>query len=452
MKKSLTLKETILVASLLFGMFFGAGNLIFPVHLGQLAGANVWGASLGFIITGVGIPILGVVALGISRSEGLLELSGKVSHGYGIFFTTLLYLTIGPFFAIPRCATVPFSLGVEPLLEGADQTWPLLIFTAVFFAIVLLFSLKPNGILTWIGKLLNPIFLVCLGILVVTALVKPAGTISQITPDAAYVGSNAIYNGFLEGYNTMDAIAGLAFGIIIVNVCRSLKVEEPKDIARSTVKSGILTGIVMGLIYLAIIIVGTQSRGAFELSDNGGIALAQIADYYFGRIGTFILAAIGTFACLKTSIGLVTSCGETFEKMFPKGPKYSVWAIIFCVFSFAISNVGLTAIIAYAVPVLMFIYPLAITLILLAIFGRFFDYDKKVFGCVTYLTLIAAIFDMIGTLPENVITALNLTPIIEFAGKFIPLQTMGFGWLCPALIGLVIGLIWRAVAKKKIVE
>ena len=158
--KKLTLRQKILVAGTLFGMFFGAGNLIFPVHLGQMAGQNALPAIIGFIITAVGVPILGVAAIGVTHSDGLQTLSGKVGKGYGIFFTCLLYLTIGPLFAIPRCATVSFTTGITPLL-GADspERLYLLLFSAVFFAFVLFFSLRPGKITVWIGKMLQQWFL-----------------------------------------------------------------------------------------------------------------------------------------------------------------------------------------------------------------------------------------------------------------------------------------------------
>ena len=165
--KKLTLRQKILVAGTLFGMFFGAGNLIFPVHLGQMAGSNVLPAIIGFVITAVGIPILGVAAIGVTHSDGLQSLSGKVGRGYGVFFTCLLYLTIGPLFAIPRCATVSFTTGVAPMLgEGSEEWLALLVFSAVFFALVLFFSLRPGKITLWIGKIINPVFLVFLAIVI----------------------------------------------------------------------------------------------------------------------------------------------------------------------------------------------------------------------------------------------------------------------------------------------
>ena len=174
-KQRLTFKEYVYVASMLFGMFFGAGNLIFPVSMGQMAGANVWRAILGFLITGVGLPLMGVAALGISRSSGLYDLSSKVSRPYAMFFTCALYLTIGPFFAIPRCATVSFTVGLEQILpaEGNMQLY-LLLFSVAFFAAALLFSLYPGKILTCVGKILTPFFLIFLSILVFVVLLNPS--------------------------------------------------------------------------------------------------------------------------------------------------------------------------------------------------------------------------------------------------------------------------------------
>ena len=179
--KKLTLRQKILVAGTLFGMFFGAGNLIFPVHLGQMAGQNALPAIIGFIITAVGIPILGVAAIGITHSDGLQTLSGKVGKGYGIFFTCLLYLTIGPLFAIPRCATVSFTTGITPLL-GADspERLYLLLFSAVFFAFVLFFSLRPGKITVWIGKIINPLFLFFFAVLMLAALLAPGAAVSAV--------------------------------------------------------------------------------------------------------------------------------------------------------------------------------------------------------------------------------------------------------------------------------
>ena len=442
--KKLTLRQKILVAGTLFGMFFGAGNLIFPVHLGQMAGQNTLPAIIGFIITAVGIPILGVAAIGVTHSDGLQTLSGKVGKGYGIFFTCLLYLTIGPLFAIPRCATVSFTTGITPLL-GADspERLYLLLFSAVFFAFVLFFSLRPGKITVWIGKIINPLFLFFFAVLMLAALLAPGAAVSAVEPVEAYR-SDAFFPALIEGYGTMDAIAGLAFGIVVIDVIRRMGVDNDDAIAEDVLSSGLLTGALMALIYVVSIVVGAQSRGLFELSENGGIALTQIAGHYLGGVGLFILAFTITFACLKTSIGLVTACAETFSKMTNGKISYRSWAILFTVFSFAVSNIGLSAIIEYSIPMLMLIYPPAIALILLAFLGKFFAHDRTVYIATMIGTWAAAIFDCMKTLPAPVQAALHLDAPIAFAAAHLPLFGKNLGWLLPAVIGFAAGMAIRA--------
>lgn len=444
--KKLTFRQLLVVASMLFGMFFGAGNLIFPASMGQLAGRNLWLASVGFLITGVGLPLLGVAALGISREEGLLELSNRVSKGYGLFFTCLLYLTIGPFFAIPRCATVSYTVGIQRMLPETGQNLALAVFSLVFFGAVLFFSLRPGEILTWIGKVLNPLFLCFLAVLILRALTAPLGSVADIEPTGSYA-TAALSTGLLEGYNTMDALASLAFGIIVVNAIRSLGVEEPGQVAKSTVLAGLFSSLLMAAIYLMVTMVGAQSRGLFEASSNGGEALAQIAERYFGPTGALILAATVTIACLKTAVGLITSCGETFVKIFPHGPSYRVWAVTFCVVSFLIANLGLNAILDYSTPVLMFLYPLSIVLILLTLCGGFFGNDKTVLKWTIGCTAVASVFDLLRTLPGETQAFFHLEGVVELAQNWLPLCKQDFGWVLPAFVGLVIGLMLRRVRR-----
>ena len=437
----LSFRQRALVAVTLFGMFFGAGNLIFPVHLGQLAGRNLFSATVGFVITAVGIPILGVAAIGNTHSDGLQALASKVGRRYSYVFTCLLYLTIGPCFAIPRCATTSFTTGIAPMLgTQISERFALFLFSAIFFALVLFFSLKPGNITLWIGKIINPLFLFFLAILIFSALLHPSTSIFAAIPDASYE-NGAFFHALSEGYGTMDAIAGLAFGIVVINVIRQMGVKKDEIIAKEVLHSGILAGLLMALIYMLTILIGAQSLGLFAVSENGGIVLSQISSHYLGKAGMLILAVTITFACLKTSIGLVTSCSETFEKMFPNRLSYTTWAILFTAFSFFISNMGLSTIIRYSVPVLMLIYPPAITLILLALFGKHFEHSQNVYLWVTVFTWSASLFDFFKALPEPLQTALHLDLAVRFAESFLPFFGLNLGWVVPALIGLMVGLI-----------
>mgnify|MGYP004453187475 FL=1 len=446
MKHNLSFKEYVYVASMLFGMFFGAGNLIFPVFMGQLAGSNVWGAIGGFLITGVGLPLLGVAALGISRSNGLFDLTSKINKPFGMFFTVVLYLTIGPFFAIPRCATTSYTVGIERLLPEANGRLYLFLFTVVFFGFAFYFSLRPGKILVWIGKVLNPCFLAFLGGLLIVSLLSPTAHIMEVAPSGAYV-DKAFFTGFLEGYNTMDALAGLAFGIVVVNVIKGLGIEEPGEVAVNTVKAGVFSCLFMAIIYIAVTVMGTQSRGVLEASENGGIALYQIAQYYLGGLGAFVLAATVTLACLKTAVGLITSCSETFSKLFTGGKAYKKWVVLFSGISLLFSNLGLNSIIKFSIPVLMFLYPLAIVIIILALSAKLYSHDRLITNCAIGFTLVAAVYELIRNLPEEVTALLNLDGSIKMIGGILPFSGIGLSWLCPALIGYLIGLIIHFMRK-----
>ena len=447
MKRNLTLKETVVITSMLFGMFFGAGNLIFPAKVGLDAGSNMWSAFAGVFITAVGIPMLAVVGLGLSRSEGVVELSQRVSRKYSLFFCTLLYLTIGPLFAIPRCASTAFSVGAVNLLPQEGERLYLALFSLVFFAVVLYFSLKPGGIMTWIGKWLNPVFLVFLAVLVIAALTKPISSISTVAPAENYASSgSAFFRGFLEGYNTLDALAGLAFGIVVIDVVRKNGISQPERVAVNTAKAGIFSCLFMGLIYLFITLICAQSAPVCAGADNGGTVLGTIANHYFRSAGSVLMTLIVTFACLKTAIGLVTSCSKAFVDMFPKGPGYTVWAVVFSLVSFGIANFGLTTIVSWCVPVLMFLYPLAITLILLSLAGKFIGTNPTVYRTTTAFTLIAAVFDMIGAVSGMMPGSRVLAGLKAFAGNILPLYDLGLGWILPAAIGFLAGLL---LAKKK---
>lgn len=444
MKQRLTAKESILLASMLFGMFFGAGNLIFPVSMGQQAGANLWPAVIGFCLTGVGIPLLGIAAMGISRSEGLFDMCRLVGKPYAYFFTCLLYLCIGPLFAIPRTATVSFAVGIRPMLGDSGQA--LALFSGLFFAAVLLLSLRQSNLLTWIGKVLNPAFLLFLGVLAVRAMLDPMGGTLTGNPEGNYA-TGSFFQGFLEGYNTLDALASLAFGIILINAIRGLGVGEPKAISNCTLRSGILSTILMAAIYCLLAVLGAQSRSVLGISTDGGAALYEIGVHYFGAFGGILLGLIVTVACLKTSVGLVSACSAAFEELFPHSLSYKTYTIVFSLASFLIANFGLSRIISLSLPALMFLYPLTITLILLCLFGHGFAYDRKVFVWVTGCTMVPAVFDFLNALPEGAKAFLHAGPLLELAEK-LPFFGLGMGWVVPALCGLAIGFIFHCAKKK----
>lgn len=428
--------RTVLVASLLFGLFFGAGNLIFPVELGRSAQGATPAATAGFLVTAVGLPMLGIVASALSGSASVLEMTSRVGRRYAVAFTAVLYLTIGPLFAIPRTATVSYEVGLAGSLPAGSRSLWLLGFTLVFFALTGLAALRPGRLIDWVGRYLTPVFLVLLAALLVAAVVRPMGPTSGDAPAAAYA-RHAATQGFLDGYNTMDALASLAFAVAIIEAVRRMGVTTPGRIAAETARASVLAAAAMALIYGALAYVGATSMRVSR-ADNGGGVLADVSRHYFGPAGQVLIAAIVLAACLKTAIGLVTSCAEMFSQMWPRALSYRGWVIAFTLVSATIANLGLAAIIRVSLPVLMFLYPLAITAIILGLLTPWLAHRPLVHRVTTAFVAVAACFDLVGAMPAGMP---GRAALVGFAGRVLPGYALGFGWVVPALLGLVVGLV-----------
>lgn len=450
MKEKLSFSTYTAIGVMLFALFFGAGNLIFPAQLGQLSGANVWQAVAGFLITGVGLPLLGVLAMSFSGSESLQDLASRVHPIYGVLFTSLLYLTIGPFFAAPRTGTVAYDIGISGFIGGEFAQIGLFIFTLLFFGVTLAFSLYPSKIVDYVGKLLAPGIVILLFILLAMVFIKPMGSFE--TPQEIYQ-NGPFVKGFIEGYNTMDALASLVFGIIVIKAIRSFGISSKKEILRATAKSGSVAIVLLGSIYLGIAYLGATSTEAYGIFDTGAPVLSSAATHYFGTFGMILLAIVIILACLTTSIGLTISCSEYFHTLFPN-ISYRKFVLMFSIFTFTIANFGLTNIITYSVPVLMFLYPLAIVLMLLAFLSPLFNHAKLVYISVTVITILISSVDGLKALCDSLkIPYFDwLAPINNFYKEILPMYEQGLGWLVPAVIVLIITGVVQWVHKATAVE
>ncbi|WP_236785338.1 branched-chain amino acid transport system II carrier protein [Anaerococcus ihuae] len=448
MKKKLNFNQTLLVGSLLFGLYFGAGNLIFPIELGQNSGYNLYKVVLGFIISGVGLPLLGVVASAISKNDSLFEMGKTVGNKFAYFFTTALYLTIGPFFAIPRTSTVAFEVGIASNISEEKTRLFLFIFSLIFFLIVLAFALKPGKIMDNIGKILTPTFLVLLSILVLFSIFKPMGDLGQNEPIKIYQ-NNPLFKGILDGYNTMDALASLAFAIIIISSIRNLGVTDSNQVAKETLKSGLICLIAMSTVYVSLAFMSSSSANIMDLGNNGGRILSHISFYYLGNFGKILLAAIVIIACLKTAIGLIIACSQIFMEMYPNSLSYKTYAIIFTFISFLIANLGLQKIISLSIPVLMYLYPLAIVLIFLSLAYPIIGKNRRIFTLTILFTGIFSIFDFLKALPKNISNTNSISKIVGFAKDYLPAFKLGFGWFVPAVVGFILALIIIFIKKKR---
>lgn len=272
------------------------------------------------------------------------------------------------------------------------------------------------------------------------SFVKPMGRVGQYAAQGNYI-DKPLFTGMLDGYNTMDALASLAFAIVIISNIEKLGVKDPKRKAIEICKSGLICVTGMSIIYSSLAYMGATSLGSVGRADNGGLIMSMVSEHYFAFVGKILLAAIVTVACLKTAIGLITSCAQMFSEMFPKLLKYNKYAVIFTVFSFVIANFGLNKIIQLSIPVLMFLYPLAITLMILSLLAPIINKQRDVYRWTTVLTIIAAFFDFCNASPEIVKETAIISSIIDFAHSYLPGFDYGFGWIIPALGGFIIGII-----------
>ncbi|WPC17299.1 branched-chain amino acid transport system II carrier protein [Pediococcus inopinatus] len=442
-EKKLTKKDYVVVSSMLFALFFGAGNLIFPLHLGQLSGSNWLPAALGFLVTGVLLPLLSVLAISITRSEGVYDIGKPLGATFALVFMVLIHGTIGPLFGTPRTATVSYTVGLAPLIPAQYQTLGLVVFSAVFFGLAYFLSVEQSKIVSNVGKLLNPVFLVLLAFVFFLGFSNPMGTPVKQAVTSAYK-TGAFTNGFLQGYNTMDALAGLAFGVTVVTAIKYMGKKNPNGIAMVTARAGLFSMGFEGVIYVALILLGSMSLGKFKLSANGGIAFDQIVNHYLGVVGQSILAALITLTCLTTAIGLVAAFAQDFHKHFPK-ISYKTWLAFTSAASFLTANLGLNQIISWSTPVLMFLYPLAMALILLSVLSPLFKRDPVVYKFVVTFTVIPALFDMMAAFPPVVSQSALGKLMANFQQSYLPLAKYGLDWLLPALLGMVLGVACHLV-------
>ncbi len=426
---------------MLFALFFGAGNLIFPAAMGQLAGDHIVSAMFGFMLTGAGLPLLGVAAIGYSGSRDVQELASRVTPLYGVVFAVLLYLSIGPLFAIPRTATVSFEIGVVPFLgsESPHKTLALALFSLVFFAVSYWLAMSPGKLIDRIGKVLTPILLLCITVLVGAAVFSP---MSALQPAQGEFVTQPLVKGFLEGYNTMDALASLVFAIIVIDAIRARGVSDKKALTGLTIRAGVLAAVCLAVVYALIAYMGASSVGLFGVLDTGAAVLSQVAQHYFGIGGNVLLAVIVFLACLTTSVGLITSCAEYFNRIWPR-ISYRHFAIVFTLISCALANKGLAGIISFSIPMLMLLYPLTVVIILLAFLDKFFGGSRLVYVCTIFATLVVGLLDAYKTafgFSEATAAAIN---------NSLPLYDIGLGWLVPASAGFVLGCILNVASKKK---
>lgn len=431
----LSKRNMLIVSFMLFSLFFGAGNLIFPPFLGQNAGSHSVPAMAGFLATAVILPVLGVIV--VARFDGLDKLGQNVGKKFSLVFTVLIYLSIGPGLGIPRAASVPFEMAVAPYLPaGANTTLWMVLYSLVFFLIALWLCMTPGKLVNRIGNFLTPSLLTLLLLLFLSFLFR--GEVNIAEAQTAYEAAPFL-KGFSEGYQTMDTIAALNFGLVIATTLGSLGLKSKQDKMRHTVLAGIFAGSILAIVYIMLSYMGMCSSGVYEIQENGAWTLRCIVYQIYGAPGAVLLAAIFTLACLTTCVGLINSISQYFSILFKK-VSYRTWVFIIIGFSFLVCNLGLNAILSISIPILNAIYPVAIVLILLGLSHSLWKSNRFVYP-----------FVVAGTGLVSIIYALDEANIplgfISRIARRLPLYQMGFCWVSAAAAMLLLSLLFHAVKR-----
>ncbi|MGL6186909.1 MAG: branched-chain amino acid transport system II carrier protein [Clostridium chrysemydis] len=419
MKKN---KDILIVGFALFSIFFGAGNLIFPPFIGLTSGSS-WGTSfLGFIVADVGIIFLSILA--VAKSGSLQGVVGRAGKKFGITLEILMMLCLGPMLVVPRTAATTFEMSIKPLFGGFNP----MVFSIIFFILVLILSIKPNKVMDIIGKFLTPILLIALAFLIIKGIVSPIGTLEN-------VGSNELFvTGLTQGYQTMDALGIGGIVALVITAFRN-KGYGNNELLGLTTKSALIACVGLALVYGGLTYLGATASGLYDTSVSQTALLVNITHKLLGTTGTMILAIVVGFACLTTAVGLTSVTAKYFEDVTKGKLKYQVIVIIICLFSAVMSNLGVDTIIQIAVPILSLIYPVSIVLVVMNLFKGVFTKDVTYKGA-AYATLIISLLTVLNNYGLN----------FEFVNK-LPLSGLGLNWVVPAILG---GLFATIVFRSKV--
>lgn len=413
MKKGLNI---LIIGFALFSMFFGAGNLIFPPYLGISSGSEWLNSFTGFVIGDVGLALI-IMVIMAKHNGSLSEVTMKMGKKFSVIIGIVIITCLGPLLAIPRTAATTFEVGVQGIFPNANP----IISSIIFFAITLMLTIKPSKVIDIVGEFLTPTLLICLIILITKGIMNPIGefTSSRIT--------DVFSTGLAQGYQTMDALGSLMFAVIIMESISKKGYTDKREIVKMTFYSGIVAAIGLVLVYAGLAYIGAHSASVYDTSIPQTQLIISITASILGEGGKIVLGLIVALACLTTSIGLTSATANFYEKLFKGKFSYSKIVVIICVFSAFVSNFGVSTIIQFSAPILELIYPVSIVLVVMNAFDNKIK-KKSTYAGAVYTTLVISIFNLMA---QHGYTVSFL--------KYLPLNSIGFNWILPAIIGGIIG-------------
>lgn len=419
--------DSIVVGFALFSMFFGAGNVIFPPYLGFGAGTQWVNGFLFYFIADIGLALFALFTL--LKVGGSENITGRVGSVASNILMSAIILCIGPMVAIPRTAATTFEMSVAPLISGVSPV----IFSVAFFIVVLLLSIRQSAVIDVVGKVLTPALLIGLLVLIIRGVISPLGPVVDPGVEPSFV----IVNGIKSGYQTMDVLAALAFGIIILKSAQEKGYSDKRESSKMIGTAAVVAGVLLLIVYFGLTYLGATSASLFSLDISRAELVIGIVERLLGKAGLVIFAVVVALACMTTAVALVSSAASFFEKLTKGRLSYRVLVTVICVSSAVISNLGLDRIVAVASPILDIVYPPTLVLIALSWFG-----DRLSRGVYRWA--------VIGALLASVLSTISLygvsVPIIDT----LPLASLGLGWIVPsAVFGLVAYVIGRLRKMRK---
>ena len=424
MKRSLT--DMFVIGFALFSMFFGAGNVIFPPYLGLSCGKQWFLGFACYYLADIGLALAALFA--VLRSGSPEHMTRRIGKGPSTLLMSAIILCIGPMLAIPRTAATTYEMSLAPLVSGFSPV----LFCFLFFAVILLLCLQESAVVDIVGKVLTPVLLIGLLVLIVKGVLAPIGPV----PDRVPV-DNVPVTGIEAGYQTMDVLAAVIFGIIILKSARDKGYTDPKAQARVVAGAGLVAGAALLVVYLGLTYLGVTTSRFFNLSVLRTFLVVSIVRNLMGNAGIVLFSIVVALACVTTAVALVSSAASYFSKLSGGRLRYTWLVVAICLFSAAAANLGLDQIVSIAAPILSIVYPPTLVLICLSFFDRRIQSD--------WVYRMAALGALVFSLLE---TAASFGLDIPLLSR-MPLASLGFGWVVPAAVcGTLGALIGRSRSSK----
>ncbi|MCE9685617.1 branched-chain amino acid transport system II carrier protein [Shewanella sp. AS16] len=455
--KQMSITDTLGLGFMTFAFFLGAGNLIFPPFAGMLAGENMPLAMLGFLVTAVGLPLTGLIAVAKANGKVMAMLPAFAATALAI----AIYIIIGPAFAAPRTGLVAYEIGARPFIDNTEAIIMLgsvelkltqLLYTLGFFTLTMLLAMFPGKLLDNVGKVLTPILITLLVALAISVIFLPGSEVGQAVGDYR---NSPLTKGILEGYNTMDTLASLMFGMLIIDIVRKKGITEPALQTKYLVRAAFIAAAGLAFVYVSLFFLGATAGDIAQGAENGGQILTNYVTHEFGALGTVMLSTVVTLACLTTAVGLVTACSEFFDELLPV-MSYKSWVFLLSAICATVANIGLSQLISISIPVLLTIYPVAIALVVLTFLTSSFKRPEFSHRLVLSVALFFGILDGLHAAgltrevlqalePSNGLLAFLVDALlyIERLTAELPLHAEGMAWLLPTVLTMLACLFIR---------